>query len=270
MKATVLIDNITQSTLTPEWGLSFYIEHEGRIILLDTGASGRFAANAKSIGKNLSLVEYGVLSHAHYDHSDGLEAFFAENSRAKFYLQKSCAENCFSKKLLFSRYIGIKRGTLERFSERIEYVSGVRELFPGAYLCPHFTPNLADIGKKAGMYVRYGRKLKPDDFSHEQSLVLDTFAGLVIFNSCSHGRADNIIKEVGESFKGKKIRALIGGLHLFESDAYDIRELAKRVKQTGIEELYTGHCTGDRAAKILCDELGGVFHGFYTGAKIEI
>ncbi len=50
MKATILIDNLTKGTLAAEWGLSIHIEYEGRRILLDTGASGRFADNAGKLG----------------------------------------------------------------------------------------------------------------------------------------------------------------------------------------------------------------------------
>lgn len=270
MKATVLIDNITNNKLIPEWGLSVYIEHEGHTILLDTGASGSFALNATELGVNLEKVEYGVLSHAHYDHADGMEGFFGINKSAKFYLREGSAENCYGKRFIFSRYIGVKKGVLGRYSDRIEYVTGDYPLFPGVYLVPHKTPNLDLVGKKAGMYIKNGRRLIPDSFSHEQSLVIDTFAGLVIFNSCSHAGADNIIKEVAETFPNKKIRAMFGGFHLFASSDDYVRDFAKRLKQTGIEEVYTGHCSGERAMKILEDELGDSFHRIYTGFELEI
>ncbi len=67
MRATILVDNIGADGLAGEWGLSVYIEHGGHVILLDTGASPLFAANAAAAGCDLAAVEYGVLSHAHYD-----------------------------------------------------------------------------------------------------------------------------------------------------------------------------------------------------------
>jgi 7,8-dihydropterin-6-yl-methyl-4-(beta-D-ribofuranosyl)aminobenzene 5'-phosphate synthase len=65
------------------------------------------------------------------------------------------------------------------------------------------------------MFVRTDSGFKPDDFSHEQSLVLETDMGLIIFNSCSHGGAVNIINEIKSTFPGKHIYGLIGGFHLF-------------------------------------------------------
>ena len=101
MKATILIDNIADSPLKDEWGLCVYIEHEGKKILLDTGASYKFTENAKKLGIDLSEIDFAVLSHAHYDHSDGMEEFFNHNRKAKFYLKEQCKENCYGRKFRF-------------------------------------------------------------------------------------------------------------------------------------------------------------------------
>ena len=109
-----------------------------------------------------------------------------------------------------------------------------------------------------------------DDFSHEQSLVFDTKEGLVIFNSCSHGGADVIIREAEAAFPGKQIYGLIGGFHLFRSEDQEVRELADRIRKTGIRRICTGHCTGERAMEILKEELGDMAEQIYTGFEIEV
>ena len=55
------------------------------------------------------------------------------------------------------------------------------------------------------MYRRTPQGFIPDDFSHEQSLVIDTAKGLVILNSCSHSGVENIINEVHSTFPDKHI-----------------------------------------------------------------
>lgn len=270
MVAKVVIDNISKNDLIPEWGLCVYIEHEGRKILLDTGGSGKFAENAKALGISLEEIEYGVLSHAHYDHADGLAAFFEQNRKASFYLREGAAENCYGKKWIFHKYIGIQKGTLRKYRERIVYAKGDYELFPGAYLIPHKTPGLEEIGKQANLYVKNGCRCHPDDFCHEQSLVLFTEKGLVIFNSCSHGGADAIIKEVTETFPERTVYALIGGFHLFASSEEEVRTLAARIRATGIQRVITGHCTGKRAYGILKEELGDCVEQMYTGFEMVV
>ena len=270
MIAKVLIDNITKNDLISEWGLSFYIEYCGHKFLLDTGASANFAENAKNMGVKLNEIEYGVLSHAHYDHADGMPKFFEENDHARFYIRKGAGENCYGKKNFFLyKYNGIAPGTLDTYQERIEYVEGDYKLLEGVYLIPHKTVGLEKIAKKVHLYVKDNGKMFPDDFAHEQSLVFDTEKGLVIFNSCSHGGPDNIITEVLATFPDKEICAYVGGLHLYKSSPEDVRALADRIKETGIKKIITGHCTGDEAFTILKKELGDVIEQMYTGMELE-
>lgn len=81
MRATVLVDNIGSNigndTIQGEWGLSFFIEYGEARILLDAGQSALFAENARKLGLPLEEVDYAVLSHAHYDHADGMETFLS-------------------------------------------------------------------------------------------------------------------------------------------------------------------------------------------------
>lgn len=270
MKATILIDNITKGTLAAEWGLSVHIEYNGHNILLDTGASGRFARNAEQLGIELGQVEFGVLSHAHYDHADGLAEFFAGNGKAPFYLREGSKENCYGKRWVFHKYIGIHRGFLEKYKDRIIYVKGDYEIIPGVRLLPHKPADLEEIARRNHLYIRQNGRYLPDSFSHEQSLILDTEKGLVIFNSCSHGGADNIIKEVSEAYPEKKMYALIGGFHLYHTPEEGVRALAKRIRDTGIERIYTGHCTGEPAFQVLKEELGNRAHQIYTGMEINV
>ena len=86
MIAKVLIDNITKNDLISEWGLSFYIEYQGHKILLDTGASGNFAENAKQMDVKLNEIECGILSHAHYDHTGGVNKFCKLNQKAQIFM----------------------------------------------------------------------------------------------------------------------------------------------------------------------------------------
>ena len=271
LKATVLVDNIGKDSLKGEWGLSIYLEYERHRILLDCGASALFLENARALGKELKQVEHVVLSHAHYDHANGLIPFFKYNAGADVWLQESCRENCYGKWWLFHKYIGIPKGITKKYSGRFTYVSGNTSLLPGVTFIAHSTPGLSEIGSMEHMYVREKGRWYADDFSHEQSLVFETQNGLVIFNSCSHGGADTIIKEVQKAFPGRKVYALIGGFHLFNKTESYIRDLAERIRETGIAYVYTGHCTGGRAFRILQEKLKGTVtvQQFSVGLEME-
>lgn len=269
MRATVVVDNRKNGDIQGEWGLCIYIEYGDQKILLDVGASNLFARNAEKLGISLKEVDMAVLSHAHYDHANGMEAFFQNNDKAKFYLRETCGENCYFKKWFITKYIGIPKHILEKYPDRIIFAKGDTKLCEGIYLIPHKTEGLSEIGKREKMYQHRDRKWYPDDFSHEQSLVFETQKGLVIFNSCSHGGAVNIINEVAATFPDKKVYALIGGFHLFNKPVSEVQALGKKIRETGIEYVCTGHCTGGKAYAALQEELGDKLHQLQVGLVME-
>ena len=271
MKITVLVDNNDGVGLKGEWGLSFYIEYKDQVVLLDAGLSTLFAKNAEKLGIDLGRVDMAVLSHAHDDHANGLEKFLSINDHAKLYVAEGCGENCYKKKWLFHEYIGIPRGIMSRHADRIVKAEPDLTIGGGIRLLGHTTPGLGKMGELDKMCLRQGfMKYIPDDFRHEQSLVFELDDGIVIFNSCSHGGADVIVSEAMAAYPGKRVVAMIGGFHLFNKDDDYVRAFAQRVGETGVEALYTGHCTGKKAMNILRSELGDKVHELRTGLVFEL
>lgn len=265
MKITVLVDNIEGYGCSPEWGLSFYIEYNGSKILLDTGGSNKFFDNAKKLNINLNDVDYGVLSHAHYDHGNGLSTFFENNKTTKFYIQKSCEENCYKRVLFFNKYIGLQKGLLEKYKDRFILVDNICDIEDGVKIINHSSEGLDKIGQRENMHLKQNGFWIYDDFRHEQSLVFETKEGLIVFNSCSHGGVLNIIDEVRKEYPNKKILAYFGGLHLFNKKEDEVVKVAETFESLGIEHIYTGHCTGNKAYEILNNRLGGKIKQFKCG-----
>ena len=176
---TVLIDNVASEPLSAEWGLSILINADGKTILLDTGASKLFAQNAEYLGIELADVDMGVLSHVHYDHADGLDTFFALNRDAPFFVREGSCENCYGMKDGIMRYNGIRSGILKEYEDRIQYVSGTQMIGDGIWLIPHRRTDYSSIALRNDLYAMHNGKLFPDDFAHEQSLVIETKNGLI-------------------------------------------------------------------------------------------
>ena len=264
---TVLIDNLASEPLVGEWGLSILVKTDEHEILLDTGSDGKFADNAGILGIDLADIDMGVLSHAHYDHADGLDTFFALNKKALFLVREGSCENCYGIKEGMQKYIGIHRGFLQEYKDRIRYVSGVYKIAEGIWLVPHRKADYTAIAKRNYLYIVYNGKEYPDDFAHEQSLVIETQKGLVVFNSCSHTGMTNILADIREMLGRSDVYAYVGGLHLFNLTDEELAVLCEELKQTGIEHIFTGHCTGDHAFDYLKAELGERIEQFASGFR---
>lgn len=268
-RITVLIDNKASGSLVCEWGLSILIEEGSRKILLDTGSSNLFLKNAKELGIDISSVDMAVLSHAHYDHSGGFEGFFKENKNAKLYLSKNVSENCYKLKNVYHRYIGIPKGLRFGFEDRLVYVDGLQKIANNVYVLDHSTKNMDSIGERNKMYQKYKRKYIADNFNHEVSVIVKKKDGLIILNSCSHGGPKIIMNEAKRAFPDEKIICYIGGLHLFDKTEKEILDVAKVFKKEGIQ-LYTGHCTGDKAYALLEQKLKDQVHLIESGLTLQL
>ena len=136
MKMTVLVDNIGTEKLPGEWGLSLYIEHNGLRWLLDAGQSDLYLRNARALGIDLALVDHAVLSHAHYDHADGLMSFLALNGRADLLVAAGAGERCWKIKDGQWKYIGIAKGLLAKAGGRLRRCSAMTQVEGVSTSCP--------------------------------------------------------------------------------------------------------------------------------------
>ena len=244
MKVIVLIENTSKCSLCAEHGLSVYIEYNGMKYLLDAG---------------------------------GFETFFKKNEKAPVYLQDTSAENCYYRPDNTDKYIGIPTHLLETYKKRFQYIDHVCEVEKGVWLIPHFTKDLEEMGRRACMYRKIGEEYVPDDFAHEQSLIFKTPKGLILLNSCSHGGIVNIVKEVQMALGNQKVYAVIGGFHMMKLSGLDtlaipeseVIDVASQLQNLGVEEIYTGHCTGTIAYGLLKKELNEKIHELSTGTTIE-
>ena len=280
MKVTVLIENTAPegSGLAFEPGLSLYIEYNGKKILLDAGISGDFAANAEKLGVDLKAVELGVLSHGHFDHSDGLRTFFPLNDRVEFLLRPGAEGPYFSMKPNI-RFIGIHREIWNDFRSRFRFVDGIYELGEGMWLLPDGEADPEFAGRAKDLVYKRGEDdFIPDDFRHEQSLVFETERGLMVFNSCSHSGIVNIVRGVEKMLPGKKVYAVVGGFHMFGKNTANgmncseeyVYKVADALKELGVEEVYTGHCTGLPALALLKERFGEGCRGLTSGLTFEL
>ncbi len=278
MKITVLIENTGPDDLLIEHGLSLLIENNHSSYLLDAGSTSAFISNAKTLDIPINNVKCCILSHGHYDHSGGYDAYLSQNQNVNVYAMKNVFEQYYSSSGGVLHSIAVSMSVQQNHLHRFTLIDRIIQIDKDVYLIPHNTELFRSINKRSQLYVKKNQQFIDDNFSHELSLVFKTSKGLIIFNSCSHAGIQNIIEEVKQSLPNQNIYAFIGGLHLKgKKDGKEICTFSKEEIKTMCEclikeniQLYTGHCTGLIGYKMIKDIMGKKVHSLTTGSIIEI
>ncbi len=252
-----LIENTTcRDDLACEHGLSLYMEVNGLRLLFDAGQTDAFAENAARLCIDLGLVDACILSHGHYDHGGGLARFLAINNHAPVYVHRDAFGAHWHGP---AKYIGLD-GSLA-CSDRIRFVSGETILAPGAVL--HTALPCREPIRPYGLTRLADGRHHPEDFRHEQYLLLEENGRRILISGCSHRGILNIAEHFAPD-------VLIGGFHLMkETDPLRLDEIAARLMALPTV-YYTGHCTGDGAFAHLKAFMGERLHGLHTGSVFQI
>jgi len=273
MLITILIDNRNSApTLVSEHGLSLHVETKTHKILVDTGLSGKAFDNAEKLGVNIEAVDYLMLSHGHIDHTGGLRRFVEINKTAKIIASRLVRDyqycsNRGGKFHSLSPDVEVINQNIERFvlvDDNCLIDNGIGCIFTRHQLYPR--PN----GNRY-LFVGNGDALTPYIADDELALTIKTDEGLVVVSPCSHCGLLNIADECCKYMNCNELTAFVGGLHLLNGEADDVANLAELISNKYPKmHLYTSHCTGDEACKILSDKMLDKFYVFGVGERIEV
>ena len=251
-------------------GFSVYIETAKHKVLFDLGPDETYRHNAKELGIDLTAIDIVVLSHGHFDHGGALPSFLKINSKAKIFISRKAFEPHYIKVLFAKIYIGLDKSLdgNERFILVDDVMRIDDELFLFFDVDGHFDTksNHVLLTKTQHGYVR-------DDFTHEQNLIVTVGDRAVLFSGCSHRGIANIVRAAHKH--QPIIQAAFGGFHLYNPATKTTEPVS--VTQQLTKELsayetvyYTGHCTGNKAFKIMQSIMGNKVQYLSTGTVIEI
>jgi len=264
MKLYTLIENTAACpALQAEHGLSLYLETDRYRILFDAGQTDAFAENARQMGVDLASVDLAVLSHGHYDHSGGLRKFLAVNAAAPIFVSPQVFGRYYN---AADAYIGVD--PLLRGESRIRPAEDGQVIGEGLtlYSC---TERATPYPVRAyGLQKEERGEKTPDDFRHEQYLLVEEAGRRILISGCSHRGILNLV----EWFKPD---VLVGGFHFMKLDPSvpeDAAELdrAAEVLLQYPTVYYTGHCTGEAQYAYLSQRMGHRLRALHSGSVVLI
>ena len=274
MKFVTLLENgACDAELGSAHGLSLYIETSKHKILFDMGPDEQFLSNAEKLGVDLKTVDLAILSHGHYDHGGGLEAFCKLNDTARIYLRKGAFGEFVALEEDGSlRYIGLDPA-LQKYADRLVFTDETLRLDEELLLFSDVPDAYGALSASGKLKERQGMNLLQDCFLHEQDLLITAEGKTVLVSGCSHRGIVNILRSA-RALAGGEIGAMVGGFHLFQLEEGDpaadrLIEMIGTALLAGKTVYYTGHCTGDYAYEKLKTVLGDRLHRVLGGTRLE-
>jgi 7,8-dihydropterin-6-yl-methyl-4-(beta-D-ribofuranosyl)aminobenzene 5'-phosphate synthase len=268
-RVTILYDAFGgRAGLTRDWGFAAMVEYGGKRILFDTGNNAAiFAQNVRTLGVDLSRLDFVVISHRHGDHISGLSHVLRLNPKVKIYGPRE-AFGVFGSAIPASLY---RRDSTLPDSMRyyagsppaevassgvwpeanIQWIDTLTQVAPGVTI-------ISTVSKTPGTLEL-----------RELSLAVRGPEGLVLLVGCSHPGIETILEAARPL--GERVHLIFGGLHLPAAPDTTVGRIASSLKNRwAVARIAPGHCTGEPAFAALRRIFGPQYVYAGLGTVIEV
>ena len=274
------ITNLAENTagapqILGEWGFSAPIEADGMSILMDTGRAHAVTHNAELLNVDLKETDVIVLSHAHADHTGGLQPVL---QRIRREVPVVGAPELWDKKYstrgtTTPRYIGIpyQRAELESLGARFNLSKEPNKLSKNVMTTGEISV-VTDFEKVGGdtLLVKVDDDYQLDQFPDDRALIVTTEVGLVVILGCAHRCLINTLYHAQNLTDIKRIHTVVGGCHLMDASEERIMKTIAALKDLDVQRVGVSHCTGLEAAAMMAVELGSRFFFNTAGTVVTV
>jgi len=263
MRIVTLAENTAcLDTFSCEHGLSLYIETGKHKLLFDAGQTDLFSENAEKLGIDLQKVDFAILSHGHFDHSGGMLTFLEVNKTAPLYVHRQAFVPHVNAEGLD---IGVTPDLQK--SHRLRLTEDVQTIAPGITLYSCNDRSRSHTTQTYGLCKLENGITVPDDFCHEQYLLIEEAGRKILISGCSHKGILNIMEWFCPDI-------LVGGFHFMRLDpagqGRESLETAARELLQYPTTYYTGHCTGAAQYAFLKERMGDRLQNLSTGMDLTL
>lgn len=230
---SVLFDNYPATEgFRTGWGYSALLETPDHTLLFDAGADGEaLLENFRLLGKNPMDIETIVISHAHGDHTGGLQALLDLGLRPAIVLLPG-------------------------------FPPALRDGFPDGV-----TILEAEPGQEIHPGIRTTGQMGTD--IPEQALILDTAEGTVVLTGCAHPGVIRMVERARELQPGP-LYLVAGGFHIMEASQEEIRAILGLFRTLGVERAGPTHCSGEAAMAAFREAYGENFQPLGAGRVFKL
>lgn len=272
---TILVDNTLSGLhsgpgLATEHGLAYWVTANGFSMLFDTGQTDAIVQNSRALGVPLNAAKTVVLSHGHYDHTGGLPHVYHAFGCECLFLHPDAALGHY-RRLDEPPHKDISmppesREIVDRWVKQKVWTSAPMRLSDGVWVTGP-VPRCNSFEDVGGPFYRDPECAAPDAIADDQALWLECREGTVVLLGCGHAGVVNTLDYVQKLTGGRRIHAVIGGMHLLEAKPDRLEKTIKEILRFDPEMVVPCHCTGEEALCLLSDGLGDRFVSGGAGAR---
>ncbi len=264
------------SSMVSQFGLSLLVDcswenGSATRILFDTGWDGEvLLRNLADLRVPVDSIDKVVLSHAHYDHTGGLEGLIrSDGARFQLIAHPDITRRVFSGGSEL-KFIGLDPETLSLLPSRhLVLIREAVEIAPFVWTTGTI-PRWSEFEEpEEDVYVLTDEgRLVPDPELDDMALVLRVGGDrLVVLTGCSHAGIVNTIERATEVGGSNRIGGVVGGFHLLDKELEVQRKTVETLNEFNMESVCSGHCTGWRAEDMFQEVFGEAFSRLYTGDR---
>jgi len=261
-------------------GVSFFLEARSgeivRRVLVDVAQHpDPLLENMRLLGIEPESIDTVVLTHCHYDHTQGLTRILEQIGRPD--IPVIAHPDLF--RLNFSespelRHIGVMNGDgpeeITAAGGRLYLVRDSLQIVPGLRTSGEVPRVTAYENKETNLKTLRDGRIVIDEMWDELSVYASVRGvGTVIVTGCSHAGVVNITRHAKQVAPGGAVAGIIGGFHLIEADRTRIDHTVEDLAREDVAHIYAGHCTGFPAQAALHTKFGDAFTPLHTGQRFE-
>ena len=216
-----------------QWGFACLVRGPQDTILFDTGGNGNvLLRNMERLQVDPAEIDCVVLSHRHGDHTGGVSSLLPRMNPVRWYIPAD--------------FVVQLRGTLEEAGHTVIPVTGPLQICAGIF-------STGELGSAI----------------KEQSLIVETDAGLIVVTGCAHPGIVEITA-TARKLRNQKIHLILGGFHLGSCSDPELNRIIKQLQALGVQKVAPSHCTGEKAMKRFAEAWKENYISAGCGARITI
>jgi 7,8-dihydropterin-6-yl-methyl-4-(beta-D-ribofuranosyl)aminobenzene 5'-phosphate synthase len=271
-----------ESPCLGQHGISLLLKATGggvtKHILMDVGQNPTgLLYNFTTLGMDPSCIDAIMITHCHYDHTQGLARIVAASGKKN--LPVIAHPALFRLNFITKPFLQ-NAGVMPDDSEEKLRAAGAElylthdplELMPGLFTTGEIRrqTDYEDAGI-SGLSTIVDGKLKPDSMPDDVSLVARVRGHApLIMTGCSHAGIVNIVSQVSSMCGTREFENVLGGFHLIEASEDRIRKTVAGLSEYKLKSIMPGHCTGFRAQAAMYTAFGMAFTPLQTGMRIKV